>query len=127
MAGFEDLIGGAVGLGASALTGGALPPSIAMPLGISLAEMISGGIKQNKAQKMAYPEVDPLQVQFLKDIERKRTMMETGNYFLPQQEQIRQQGRQAQNTIAKLTHGDIGATINGNGVIAYAADEWKYN
>ena len=83
-----------------------------IPAAVALTELIGGSINRSKANKMPYPEIDPLQTQYLSDLDRKRTLMESGNYFLPQQQEIKQQGRGAMNTIAKLTHGDIGATVN---------------
>ena len=86
--------------------------AIIVPAAISVASMIYGGIKSAKAKKMQVDQVDPRQVQFLADLERKRKMLESGQYYQPEQDAIKQQGKQAMNTITSLTGGNIGATIN---------------
>lgn len=83
--------------------------SSAMTLG--LAEFIIGQHQMNKANKMPYLEVDPLQEASLQELQRKQRNLESGYYFSPEVDAIKQSGTTAMSNVAKMTGGDVGATI----------------
>jgi hypothetical protein len=108
-----QIIGTGVGIGASVLSGGAIPPTVSIPAGQALGETIEGGIKSNQAKKMQPPLNDPEERASLDKLKNQQDLMESGQYFAAPKADIMQRGQEAINAVSRVTGGDIGATITG--------------
>jgi len=108
-----QIIGTGVGIGASVLSGGAIPPTVSIPAGQALGETIEGGIKSNQAKKMQPPLNDPEERASLDKLKNQQDLLESGAYFSAPKADIMQRGQEAINAVSRVTGGDIGATITG--------------
>lgn len=107
------------------LLGGALGgiPSLGMgtgmgyALGSGIGGVVEGQALWGKAQNKQIPETDPRMALLFNEIRQKKAGLESGQFYQPQQDMIRQAGAQALGTAAGITGGDIGATVSALGAI----------
>jgi len=107
-----SLIGGILGATGGAMFGGGAGAKAGYALGTTIGGAAEGLIGQQKAKSLPLGVSDPLQVQLLQDIRQRRMALDSGSMYLPQQQNIMQQGVLAMRRGAGVTGGDIGATVS---------------
>jgi hypothetical protein len=112
-----NIIGGILGAGLGTLANPGAGTSAGWALGSSVGGVAEGLAGWGKANNMQLPQVDPRQRLLYDEIARKRRALETGVFYQPQQDVIRQAGAQGMQTAAGITGGDVGATVSALGQI----------
>ncbi len=121
-------IGSIIGTIGGAALGSVLVPGAGTvagaQLGASLGAATGAGIEglaqQGKANRLAPPAVDPLQIQLYQQLEQQKKQLEAGTAYQAQQDVLKQAGLRGMEAVSKITGGDVGATINAMKTMARA-------
>src|SRR3972149_1096884 len=100
-----QLIGGAIGT--------AIAPGVGTAVGSAAGSYLEGVIKERGAKKMLPSSEDPMERQFLGELDMRRKSYETGSAYQSQLRELRNIQAGTQAGIMRATAGQIGAAVKG--------------
>lgn len=106
-----QLLGGAAGAGIGAAFGGAQGAQMGWQLGNTAGQFVDAHISKKKAEESTPPLEDPEVRSFLNEIDLKRKSINTGSAFATGAREVDQAQAAANDSIVKVTGGNVGSTI----------------